>query len=173
MDGISTLSKGTRDNSRLFPQHENAIRSLWPGRESSPDHAGTLILDFQPLAPWGMYFLGLQAICSVVACMAARWTKPFSLTLSPWWDTPWYGVNMFTCWKAPRFQALGLSCRLFVSMTQWGHCWFYGRYCETWKWGKSCWIIARVELCVQRFRYEIPFTVKCQGWGDCELEKSR
>ena len=28
MYGISTLSKGTPDNSQLFPWHENAVRSL-------------------------------------------------------------------------------------------------------------------------------------------------
>lgn len=37
----------------------------------------------------------------------------------------------------------------------------------------SCWIIARVESWVRWFKYEITFTVKCQGWGDCECEKSQ
>ena len=37
----------------------------------------------------------------------------------------------------------------------------------------SCWITARVESWLRWFKYEITFTVKCQGWGDCEFEKSQ
>lgn len=140
MYGISTLSKGTPDNSQLFPRHENAVRSLWPGR----------------VLTWPCWHLDLRLPASSTLRNIFLLFKSHLLCGSLYGSqnglshflSPYHrggilldmGSSTLTCWEAPRgrFQALfGFVLPTVVSMTQWGHCWYYGGCHETWKWGNK------------------------------------
>lgn len=54
---ISTLIKQAWQSSlALLPHEDTVVSSCQPRRWPEPDHASTLILDFQPLEPWEIHF---------------------------------------------------------------------------------------------------------------------
>ena len=65
-NGILAIIKKTPQSSLVpfFPCED--IRSLWLGRQPSPDHAHTLILDLQPPELWAINFFCFKAIQSMV-----------------------------------------------------------------------------------------------------------
>ena len=69
MIGISVLVKETPENEFILAvRMQQEVSSLEPGRQPSPepDHAGTLILDFQPPEPWEISFYCVEATQSVI-----------------------------------------------------------------------------------------------------------
>lgn len=54
---------------------EDTMRGPWPGREPSPDHAGTLILDFWPLLLWNKRVLFISYLIYDILLEQTEWTN--------------------------------------------------------------------------------------------------
>lgn len=68
MNGINDLVKETSQRSLTPPTTWGYVRSLQSGRGSSGNHAGNLILNFQPAELWEIDFSCLEAAHTVVFC---------------------------------------------------------------------------------------------------------
>ena len=72
MNEISTFMKrGSTELTNLF-YPARLMENPWPGREPSPDHAGSLTLDFHPPESQVVHFYCSQATQSIVFCPAAQ-----------------------------------------------------------------------------------------------------
>lgn len=83
--GLVSLWKGPHRSSRpLLPWEEQkwAVGSLQPGRGPSlePDHAGTLLLNFEPPERWAVHFCCLSARQSLAFCYSSlNWLRQQAL----------------------------------------------------------------------------------------------